>query len=64
MLVWSDKDLKESILKMFEWVIMDPLETKVKMWSISQEKEDINNKMEISDGKIELKQKNLTGQTQ
>ena len=47
MLEWYDKDFKESVLKMFGWVITDTLETRVKIRSISKEREDINNKMEI-----------------
>lgn len=50
-LEWSDKDVKEFILKMLEWAIMGFLKTKVKTESISKEREDIHNKMEILEWK-------------
>lgn len=50
-LEWSDKDVKEFILKMLEWAIMGFLKTKVKTESISKKREDIHNKMEILEWK-------------
>ena len=50
-LEWSDKDVKEFILKMLEWAIMGFLKTKVKTESINKERDDIHNKMEILEWK-------------
>lgn len=50
-LEWSDKDVKEFILKMLEWAIMGFLKTKVKIESINKERDDIHNKMEILEWK-------------
>ena len=50
-LEWSDKDVKEFILKMLEWAIMGFLKTKVKTESINKERDDIHNKTEILEWK-------------
>lgn len=60
-LEWSDKDVKEFILKMLEWAIMGFLKTKVKTESISKEREDIHNKMEILEWKNINWSKNVNG---
>ena len=52
MLELSDKDVKEAIIKMFQWAVMNMLETNEKIENLSKEIEVIKLRNTISDMKI------------
>ena len=57
MLELSDKDVKEAIIKMFQWAIMNMLETNEKIENLSKEIEVIKKNKMLDYRKLPIKEK-------